>query len=144
MIKTFNNRVKRMNVRTRQKRNRIERESALKLMNIDQRDVFDLVVDIAKTDPDCIRYDKRDGETILRQPNLLITIYKDDKDYMVAVDNHKGFHKQWFHEATWALLNDIVDLEAHRIRRRDKHETRTNIRAFIKNIKDERKKDDGE
>ena len=111
-------------------------------MNLDQRDVFDLVVDVAKKDPDCIRYDKKNPETILRQPTLLITIYKDDKDCMVAVDNHKGFHKQWFHEATWHYLNEIVDSEAHRIRRRDKHETRMNIRSFIKGIKEERNIED--
>ena len=136
MISYIKNKIKRSNVKTRQKRKAFEVRAAMKTMNFEQKEVFDLVVEKAKKYPKEIRYDKIDKETLIVLEDLIITIKMDGNDYKVFVDNHKGFHPQWFYEAAFNLLNDIVDTEAHRYRRRIKHGTRMNIRAFIKSARE--------
>lgn len=136
MISYIKNQIKRSNVKTRKKRKAFEVKSAMKTMNFEQKEVFDLVVEKAKKYPESIRYDIIDKETLIVLKDLIITIKRDQNDFKVFIDNHKGFHPQWFYEAAFELLNAIVDIEAHRYRRGLKHETRMNIRSFLKSIRE--------
>jgi hypothetical protein len=137
-MKNLSRLVKRMNVKVRQKRQMTLIDAAMKTMNAEQKEIFNLVVDLVKKHPETILYDKISNETLIVQPDLLVTIYKDSKDNMVAIDNHHGFHKQWFYEAAYHLITEIVNREAHRYRRKLKYTTRINIQEFIKGIIEKR------
>lgn len=130
--------IKRMNVRTRQKRKALEKNTALSLLNSEQKDVFELVEMTAKKHPERILYDKLTGEVLIAEENRLFTLYRDSKDCMVAVHNHSGFHSQWLMADSYNYLMGIVDTEAHRYRRKLKHEIRMNIRNFLKGIIEEK------
>jgi len=140
----FSYQIKRMNVRTRQKRKESERNHALKLLNSEQKDVFDLVVMTVKKHPEKILYDKITGEVLIVEERMLFTLYHDTKDHMVSIHNHSGFHSQWFMESSYNYLMEIVNTEAHRYRRRLKYEVRTNIRNFLKGIIEEKQIEDAE
>lgn len=144
MLKKLQYKIKRMNAKTRIKRRAVLERSALKTLNFEQKEIFDLVVGEARKHPEAIRYDRVDNETLIVLKDLIITIKSDSKDYMVYVDNHRGFHSQWFYQAAYALMNDIVDREAHRFRRKLKHETKMNIRAFLRGIVEDRHAIDAE
>lgn len=134
MLKKLQYRIKRMNVKVRIKYRSISEKSANKTLNFEQKEIFDLVVGEAKKHPEAIRYDRVDNETLIVLKDLIITIKSDSKDYIVFVDNHRGFHSQWFYQAAFDLMNEIVDKEAHRFRRKLKHEITMNIRAFLRDI----------
>ena len=144
VIRYFSYRIKRMNVRTRQKRKASERKHALSLLSSEQKDVFDLVVMTVKKHPEKILYDKVTGEVLIVEENRLFTMYHDSKDHMVSIHNHSGFHSQWFMESSYNYLMDIVNAEAHRYRRKLKYEVRMNIRNFLKGIIEEKQIEDAE
>jgi hypothetical protein len=89
---------------------------------------------MSKQHPDSIRYDKSAEETIILGANILITIFEFGKEHLVSIDNHNGFHTQWFYESTFGLLNHKVDVEAHRHRRGLKHEKKMHIRNFLTSV----------
>ena len=132
--------IKRLRAKSRIKRRKQEVKEAIGTMNSDQKAIFDLVVDLAKTHPESILYDKVEKETLIVLPSLLVTLLSGERDKsMVYLDNHQGFHKQPFDPTAFTLLNDLIDKEAHRYRRKLKHEVRLNIRAFINGIIESRK-----
>jgi len=143
MLKKLQYKIKRMNAKTRIKRRSVLKKSALKTLNFEQKEIFDLVVGEARKHPEAIRYDRIDNETLIVLKDLIIMIKSDSKDYMVYIDNHQGFHSQWFYQAAYALMNDILDHEAHRFRRKLKHETKMNIRAFLRWIVEDQHAIDG-
>ena len=115
-------------------------KNAMKLMNNDQLRAFHLVERVSSKCPECIYYDKFDGEseTLLTQKRLLITLH----NKAVSIDNHKGFHTEYLPEESFNLLMRIVDKNAHRFRRKLKYEVRLNIRAFMDSI--DKDQDDAE
>lgn len=138
MLKNLQYKIKRLNAKTRIKRRLVLEKDALRTLNFEQKEIFDLVVGEARKHPEAIRYDRIDNETLIVLKDLILTIKSDSKDYMVYIDNHRGFHSQWFYQQAYVLINEIVDREAHRFRRKLKHETKMNIRAFLRGIAEDR------
>lgn len=95
--------------------------------------MFELIENIAKQKPEAIRYVKFENETLIIVEDVTITLKKNGKVY---IDNHTGFHSQWFSDTAFALLNSIVDTEAHRYRRKLKYEAKCNRIRFLQSIVD--------
>jgi hypothetical protein len=136
MIRWIRYRIARMKVRARKRGTIAHERRIMNLMSVEQKQVFDLVVNLAKKYPDEIRYDKDPEETTIIIPDVLITIYAGNKEKLVSIDNHTGFHTQWFYESVFVFLNHKVDIEAHRYRRRLKYEVKMRIREFLNHIID--------
>jgi hypothetical protein len=131
----FRNRIARMNVKTRQRRKAKIAKHAISLMNYEQKDVFNTVMLIVKLHPERILYDNKVNETLIVEDTRLISMSKNEsKQCVVFISNHTGFHPQWFHESSYNYLIELVDIEAHRYRRKLKHQVKLNIRNFIHGI----------
>jgi hypothetical protein len=130
-------RIKRHNVGVRQKRDLVLAKNATSLMNIDQKNYFDIVLKLVKKHPEYIKYDKITNETLIIGKSIVVTLYHSDKDYMVKIENHRDFPSpQWFHETSYHYLISIIDKEAHRFRRKLLKEARDNKSEVINRIKE--------
>jgi len=144
MLQYIKWKIKRLNVKTRQRNKLRLAMNSLSLMSIEQKEVFDLVVMSVRKHPERILYDKITGETLILENDRLISLYHSDREYLVSIHNHVGFHSQWFREETFNYLQSIVDGEAHRYRRKLKHEVRMNILNFIRGIVKEKELEDSQ
>lgn len=144
MLRYINWKIKRMKVKARQRRKLRLGLNSLSSITTEQKEVFDLVVMSVRKHPDQIRYDKITGETLILEDTRLISLYNSDREYQVLIHNHVGFHSQWFREETFNYLQSIVDGEAHRYRRKLKHEVKMNILNFIRGIVKEKELEDSQ
>lgn len=130
-------RLKRWSVRARQKRRFVREQRILNMLDREQRAVYDLVIKTAKNHPDKILYDTLTEEILIVEKTRLFTLFNANKERIVSIHNHKGFHNQWFPETAFDHLTSIVNREAHRYRRGLKYDVRMNIRSFIESVSSE-------
>lgn len=131
---TLSYRIKRMNVKSRQKKRAAQEKRILAMLDREQKAVYDLVIKTAKKHSDKILYDKITGEVLIVERARLFTLIDSGKEHVISIHNHKGFHNQWFPEIAFDHLLTIVNLEAHRYRRGLKFDVRMNIRAFLESV----------
>ena len=105
----------------------------LKRMNSTQLKTFNGVVKTCKENPETIRYDKVTGETLIlfEAQNVIITL----KNNTVSTYNHTKFGPPvWFTDEQFKYLNSLIDMEAHRYRRRLKWEITDNTNKFLDEV----------
>jgi len=96
-------------------------------MDSNQLKTFQGILKLCKSNPEGIRYDKLTGETLIILKDVIITLI----DNKVDTYNHQGFAHQWFTDAQYKFFITMIDIEAHRYRRRLKFEVRTNLNKFL-------------
>lgn len=92
--------------------------------------IFDKIIDISKNNRDCIRFDPISSEIIIVLPKILITI----SGQKINIHNSTGFLTQEMTGESIEYIKNIIMIEAHRERRRLKHEAIKRISEFITNI----------
>lgn len=128
----FNYRILRMNVRTRQRREKFVFNSGYRLLTKEELAMVKKIEDLAIKHRDGIRYDPESQEILIIAPDVLIVLKKKGK---IEINNHNGFAQMVIPDNAFSLLTKIIDREAHRERRRLKNEVKQNLRSFINKIK---------
>ena len=105
----------------------------MKTMNSTQLKSFNGVIKTCKETPESIHYDKITGETLLflKEQHVTITL----KSNTVSTHNHVKFGPPvWFTDEQFKYLNSIIDMEAHRYRRRLKWEITDSTNKFLDEV----------
>jgi hypothetical protein len=127
----LNYRILRMNVRTRQRRNRAVINSGYKLLTKEEFDMVKKIEELAIKFNDKIKFDPEADEVIIDIPDILVVLKKKGR---IEVNNHDGFAQMTIPDNAFNLLMMIINREAHRDRRRLKYKSKQNLNAFIKKI----------
>jgi hypothetical protein len=127
--------LKRGVVKFRKSMERKRRNYAMNMMNDDQKKIFDLVVHIAETYNDAIRFDPYDHKILIpvkigEEVEIMITMVNET----VYIDNHKGFRPEQFRPEVYELLVEKIEKEAHKDRRKMELEIAKRKKAFINSI----------
>jgi len=122
--------LKKFYVRIKQRSGEKRKLNALTKLNKEQMKVFNLVSGIAIQDKSSIKFDNQTSEILLILPKMLITLNGNN----VSIDNTTGFLSTDFPIDAFYLLVEIINKEAHKERRRLKHEAKLRIHAFIDKI----------
>ena len=104
--------------------------SALKRMNHEQMKAYNMVKSFATRHNDSIRFDPHSDEILILLPKMLITL----KDSTIYIHNTTGFLTIPIETAPYEMLIDIIEIEAHRNRRKLKYEVKQRIEEFLTKI----------
>lgn len=127
--------LKRSIVKFRKSLERKRHNYAMRMMNDDQKKIFDLVVHVAETYNEAIRFDPYDHKIIIpvkigNEVEIMITMVNET----VYIDNHNGFRPEQFRPEVYALLVKKIEKEAHKDRRKMELEIAKRKKAFINSI----------
>ena len=107
-------------------------KAAFKMMNSEQMEVFNMTKAIAIKHNDAIRFDPHSDEILIVLPKMLITL----KNNTIHIHNHTGFLTMSIETAAYEMLATIIEVEAHRERRKLKNEVKQRIVEFLNSIKE--------
>lgn len=121
--------------RTKYRRHRKNRKVArvMRQMNSDQLKAFNKIKDLANSHRSAIRFDPKTGKIMIDLPKILVTL----KRNTIYVDNSSGFGYQIMTEDSYELLKEVIEMEAHKDRRKSEFEARIRVRNFWNNISHE-------
>lgn len=115
-----------INRKLKAKKNR----KAIASLNQEQLKVFNMVMSLAEKNSEDIRFDKDTQETMFYLPNMLVTI----TPYVVHIDNTHGFRTTIFPNNAFDIMEDKLNKEAHRVRRKWKYEAKLRINKFLNKV----------
>ena len=118
-------------ISTKQRYKENKYKKALAKLNVEQLKVFNLVMDLAIKNNNCIRFDPKIEETLIVMPEILITITK----YKVVIQNSHGFLTTQFRDDAYEIMDEALTKEAHKERRKLKHDVKIRINQFLNKIK---------
>jgi len=124
--------IKRLLVKYKQKSNKKNRIKALKALSKEQLTVLTKVNNFAIKNNREIKFDPASDEILIVLPKMLITL----KNHTVFVHNTNGFYPCEFPNEAYKLMTDVIYKEAHRERRKLKHEVKERINDFLSRIND--------
>lgn len=127
------NQFRRAKIRLHQHAQKSKAKRLIKTMNSTQLKTFNGVIKTCKENPESIRYDKITGETLffLKEQHVSITL----KNNTISTHNHIKFGPPvWFTNEQFKYINQIIDIEAHRYRRRLKWEITDNTNKFLDEV----------
>ena len=127
----FNYRILRINVHTRQKKNKLIRNSGYKLLTKEEFAMVKKIETLAIKYRKGIQFDPQAQETLIITPNILIVLKQKGH---IDINNHHGFAQMVIPDSAFNLLMMIIEREAHRERRRLKNEVKQSLKAFIDKI----------
>jgi hypothetical protein len=122
--------LKKLYVRIKEKSKDKNKSKILKKFTKEQTKIFNLVSTLAIQDKSSIKFDNQTSEVLLILPKMLITLNGNN----VSIDNTTGFLSIDFPIEGFNLLVEVINKEAHKERRRLKHEVKLRIHDFIDNI----------
>lgn len=122
--------IKRKIVRYNQRSIEKSDKRAFKNISIEQKQAFEMVKDIAIKNNSAIKFDPASDEILIILPKMLITL----KNQNIEIHNTTGFINMNIPYDTYSLLVKIITKEAHKERRRLKHEVNLRIQEFLSKI----------
>jgi hypothetical protein len=114
--------------RCRRKKRKVAR--AMRQMNPDQLKAFNKVKELAINYRSAIRFDPKTGKIMIDLPKILVTL----KRNTIYVDNSSGFGYQIMTDDSYELLKEVIEMEAHKDRRKSEFEAKIRVRNFWTNI----------
>lgn len=124
--------IKRQIVLYNQKRTKNFEKRAFKKLSTEEIKTFNMVKDIAIKNNSAIKFDPESDEILIILPKMLITL----KHQNVEIHNTTGFITVNIPFDAYSILVKIVTKEAHKERRKLKHEVKLRIREFLNKISD--------
>lgn len=112
--------------RMRKKRERI----AFKKISAEQIKVFNMVKDIAVKYNSAIKFDPKSDEILIILPKMLVTL----KGETVYIHNTTGFMSMMIPSEAYEILVELIEKEAHKERRKLKHDVKKRINEFLNQI----------
>lgn len=103
---------------------------AIAMLNQEQLLVFNMVMSLAEKNSFDIKFDPETDETLIVSQNMLVTITK----YVVHIDNTHGFRSTQFPQDAFEIMEDKLYKEAHRVRRKLKHDVKVRINKFLNKV----------
>ena len=122
--------IKKQVVRYKQRSAKKAQLLALNAMSIEQTKTYNMVKDLAIKHRDCIKFDPYSLEILIVLPKMLITLKSDT----VYIHNTNGFLTVSLRTDVYEMLVKIIQIEAHRERRKLKYEVKLRINDFINKI----------
>lgn len=127
---SINYKIKKSTVRFR-KRMKAKRERiAFKHISAEQLKVFNMVKDLAVKHNSAIKFDPRSDEILIILPKMLVTL----KGETVYIHNTTGFMSMIIPSEAYEILVELIQKEAHKERRKLKHEVKGRINEFLNKI----------
>lgn len=117
-------------VRFRQRMRRKRESIAFKKISAEQLKVFNMVKDLAVKHNSAIKFDPKSDEILLILPKMLVTL----KGETVYIHNTTGFMSMMMPSEVYEILVEHVEKEAHKERRKLKHEVKQRINEFLSKI----------
>lgn len=117
-------------VRFRQRMKRKREKIAFKKISQEQLRVFNMVKDLAVKHNSAIKFDPKSDEILLILPKMLVTL----KGETVYIHNTTGFMSMMMPSEVYEILVEHVEKEAHKERRKLKHEVKQRINEFLTKI----------
>lgn len=99
----------------------------------EQISLYKMVEDVAKKNNSSILFDPYSSEIIISLPKILITI----EHNKITIHNSKGFFTNEMHEVVIGRLRNTIYKEAHKERRKFKHEARARLMKFLQDMSKE-------
>lgn len=130
IIKFIKRKINRRIVHARQLLKKKKYTSALNKLSSDEIQLFHTVIDIAKNHRSDIRFDPCSSEILIVLPQMLLTLKND----VITIQNTNGFLIKHFPEESYSYVVKCIEHEAHRERRKLKHEVKKRIHEFLNNI----------
>ena len=121
---------KRFHVRTKLKFRANKYNKAIASLNQEQVKVFHMIMSMAEKNSDDIKFDPESQETLIVLPEMLVTI----TPYTVHIDNTHGFRSTIFPQDAYEIMDDKLNKEAHRVRRKLKYDVKMRINTFLNNV----------
>lgn len=117
-------------VRFRQRMRRKRESIAFKKISAEQLKVYTMVKDLAVKHNSAIKFDPKSDEILLILPKMLVTL----KGETVYIHNTTGFMSMMMPSEVYEILVEHVEKEAHKERRKLKHEVKQRINEFLTKI----------
>lgn len=114
-------------VRFRQRMKRKREKIAFKKISMEQMRVFNMVKDLSVKHNSAIKFDPKSDEILLILPKMLVTL----KGETVYIHNTTGFMSMIMPSEVYEILVEHVEKEAHKERRKLKHEVKQRINEFL-------------
>lgn len=126
----LNYKIKKAYVRFKQRARKKGQDIAFKNMSLEQMKVFNMVKDLAVKHNESIRFDPKSDEIIIALTKMLVTL----KGETVYIHNTTGFMSMIIPTEAYEYLVRIVEVQAHRERRKLKKEVKDRINEFLNKI----------
>lgn len=117
-------------VKKKQKYSYNKSQKAIAMLNQEQEKVFHMVMMMAEKNSQDIKFDPETFETLIVLPEMLITVTK----FVVHIDNTHGFRSTQFPEDAFDIMDAKLNKEAHRVRRKLKHDVKMRINEFLNTV----------
>lgn len=121
---------KRFYVRTRLNFKEKKHRKAISMLNQEQLKVFNMVMTLADKNSTDIKFDPETQETLIVLNDMLVTL----TPFIVHIDNTHGFRSTIFPENAFEIIDNKLNKEAHRVRRKLKYDVKIRINNFLNNV----------